>query len=159
MELRAHGSPSASAALLERMAVARGPAAAGAVGDTPCLWNLYSPHYYAGRLDEARAAYERHVAADTADVKAHAALAAIAARRGDTAVVEREQSWLRAHKEPLAFLGRARIAVLEGHAAEAVSLVGEALARDLERHFLHLDPDLEPLRNYPPFRELMRFRG
>jgi tetratricopeptide (TPR) repeat protein/TolB-like protein len=159
MELGAHGSPTAAAALMERIAVARGPGLAAEVYDTPCLWNLYSPHYYAGRLDEARAAYERRVAADTADVKAHAALAAIAARRGDAAVVERERSWLGAHDEALAYLGRARIAVLEGHADEAVSLVRQALDRAVERHFLHLDPDLEPLRGYPPFRELMRFRG
>jgi tetratricopeptide (TPR) repeat protein len=159
MELRAHGSPAAASALLERIAVARGPAAAAEVEDTPCLWNLYSPHYYAGRLEEAKSAYEKRITADTADVKAHGALAAIAARLGDTATLEGQRRWLSAHDEAFAFLGLARIAVLAGRRAEAVSLVRQALDRDLERHFLHLDPDLDPLRDYPPFRELMRFQG
>ena len=30
---------------------------------------------------------------------------------------------------------------------------------DLERHFLHIDPDFEPLRGYPPYRELLRPKG
>jgi tetratricopeptide (TPR) repeat protein len=159
MELRAHGSPTAASALLERIAAARGPDAAADVPDTPCYWNLFSVHYYAGRLPEARAAYQKRILEDTADVKAHAALGAIAARLGDTMALGVQRRWLAAHDHPVAFLGLARIAVLQGHQAEAVSFLREALARNLERHFLHLDPDLEPLRDYPPFRELMRFRG
>ena len=159
MELRAHGSPTAASALLERIAAARGPEAAADVPDTPCYWNLYSVHYYAGRLPEARAAYQKRITQDTADVKAHAALGAIAARLEDTASLGVQRRWLSAHDNPVAFLGLARIAVLQGHQAEAVSFLRQALARDLERHYLHLDPDLAPLRDYPPFRELMRFRG
>jgi hypothetical protein len=159
MELRAHGSATAALALLERIAAARGPEAAAEVDDTPCLWNLYSPHYYAGRLLEARTAYEKRVASDTADVKAHAALAAIAARRGASTRLQRQRGWLEAREGAFAYLGRARVAVLQGQPARAVTLLREALRRDIARHFLHLDPDLEPLREYPPFRELMRFRG
>jgi tRNA A-37 threonylcarbamoyl transferase component Bud32/tetratricopeptide (TPR) repeat protein/TolB-like protein len=159
LELRAHGSAAAAAALLERIAVARGPAAAAEVDVPPCYWNLYSPHYYAGRLEEARAAYEKRVEADTADVKSHAALATIAAREGDSTTLEAQRRWLTAHDAALAYLARARIAVIQGDYAQAVSLLRQALDRDLERHFLHLDPDLDPLRDYPPFRELMRFKG
>ncbi|MGH7513366.1 MAG: serine/threonine-protein kinase [Gemmatimonadales bacterium] len=159
MELHAHGSASAASALLDRLAVARGPASAAEVSDTPCLWNLYSVHYYAGRLEQARTAYQKKVTADTADVKAHAALAAIAVRLGDSTALAVERQWLAAHDVALAFLGLARIAVLEGKRDEAVSLLRGALERDIERHFLHLDPDLDPLRAYPPFKELMRFRG
>jgi Flp pilus assembly protein TadD len=115
-------------------------------------------HYYAGRLTEARAAYRKVVAADSSDVKAHAALAAIAVRRGDSTDLKVQRRWLLGHDNPVAFLGLAHIAVLQGKQAEAVSFLREALDRDLERHFLHLDPDLEPLRDYPPFRELMRFK-
>jgi tetratricopeptide (TPR) repeat protein len=159
LELRAHGSAAAASALMERIAVARGPAAAAEVADTPCFWNLYSPSYYAGRLEEAKAAYETRVEADTADVKAHAALATIAAREGDSTTLEAQRRWLTAHDDALAYLARARIAVVQGDPAQAVSLLRQALERDLERHFLHLDPDLDPLRDYPPFRELMRFKG
>jgi len=115
--------------------------------------------YYAGRLTEARAAYRKQVAADTGDVKAHAALASIAARLGDTTDLEVQRRWLLAHDNPVAFLGLAHIAVLQGKQAEAVELLRQSLNRDLERHFLHLEPDFGPLRDYPPFRELMRFRG
>jgi tetratricopeptide (TPR) repeat protein len=159
LELRAHGSVTAASALLVRLAVARGPTAAADVSVMPCFWNLYSTHYYAGRLEEARVAYEKVVTEDTTDVKAHAALAAIAVRLGDSTTLERQRRWLSASDHELAFLGLARVAVLEGRRAEAVALVHQALDRGLERHFLHLDPDLEPLRDYPPFRELMRFRG
>jgi len=139
--------------------VARGPEAAADVVDTPCLWDLFSVHYYAGRLTEARSAYQKQVTADTADVKGHAALAAIAARLGDSTALEVQRRWLAAHDSPVASLGLAHIAVLQGNQAEAVAFLREALDRNLERHFLHLDPDLEPLRDYPPFRELMRFKG
>jgi tetratricopeptide (TPR) repeat protein/TolB-like protein len=159
MELGAHGSRTAAAALLERIAAARGPEAAADVSDTPCTWDLFSVHYYAGRLSEARAAYRKQVAADTGDVKAHAALASIAARLGDATDLEAQRRWLLAHDNPVAFLGLAHIAVLQGKQAEAVELLRQSLNRDLERHFLHLEPDFEPLRDYPPFRELMRFRG
>jgi tetratricopeptide (TPR) repeat protein len=159
LELRAHGSAAAASVLMERIAVARGPAAAAGVGDTPCFWNLYSPSYYAGRLEEARAAYQKRVEADTADVKAHAALATIAARERDSTTLEAQRRWLTAHDHALAYLARARIAVVQGDPAEAVSLLRQALDHNLERHFLHLDPDLDPLRDYPPFRELMRFKG
>jgi tRNA A-37 threonylcarbamoyl transferase component Bud32/tetratricopeptide (TPR) repeat protein len=159
MELRAHGSATAASRLFERIAVTRGPATAGEVFDTPCLWNMYSVHYYAGRLEEARMAYEKMVARDTADVKPHAALAAIAARLGDTTALEVQRRWLAAHDNAVAYLGLARIAVLERDPAQAVSFLRQALDHDIERHFLHVDPDLAPLRDYPPFRELMRFRG
>jgi tetratricopeptide (TPR) repeat protein len=159
LELRAHGSATAAAALLARLAVARGPAAAADVAVTPCFWNLYSTHYYAGRLEEAKVAYEKVLLQDSTNVKAHAALSAIAARLGDSTRLERQRRWLAASDHELAFLGLARIAAIEGRKAEAVSLVHQALDHGLERHFLHLDPDLDPLRDYPPFRELMRFRG
>lgn len=159
LELRAHGSAAAASVLMQRIAVARGPAAAAEVGDSPCYWNLYSPSYYAWRLEEARAAYEKRVEADTSDLKAHGALATIAAREGDSTTLEKQRRWLTARDEAFAYLARARIAVVQGDPAQAVSLLREALDRDLERHFLHLDPDLDPLRDYPPFRELMRFKG
>jgi hypothetical protein len=159
LELRAHGSGPTAARLLDRTADARGPAAAAEVGDGPCLWNLFSAHYYAGRLAEAKAAYARKVAGDSADVQAHAALAAIAVRLRDSGEVEAQRRWLAAHVGALAMLGLARVAALEGRSQEAVTLVRRAMDLDVERHFLHVDPDFESLRDYPPYRELMRAKG
>ena len=74
-------------------------------------------------------------------------------------MLEGQRRWLSASDQRLRSSALARIAAFEGRKAEAVSFLHQALDRGLERHFLHLDPDLEPLRDYPPFRELMRFRG
>ena len=94
LELRAHNAPATAAALLDRVVAARGPRGAAVAGDEPCLWNLLSAHYYVGHLNEARAAYARAAAEDSGDVKARAALAAIAVRRGDAIELERQRQWL-----------------------------------------------------------------
>jgi TolB-like protein len=159
LELRAHGYPRASAALLGRTAAARGPNGAGESGEEPCMWNLFSAHYYAGRWEEARAAYVRKASEDSGDVKTHAALAALASRGHDQPELERQQQWLAASGEALAVLGLARVAALQGRRAEAVTLLQRAIQGGLERHFLHIDPDFESLRDYPPYHELMRPKG
>jgi predicted Zn-dependent protease len=52
---------------------------------------------------------------------------------------------------------RARIAALLGEKDEAVDLLREALAQGLAAYeSIHRDPDLESLRDYPPFQELVR---
>jgi TolB-like protein len=159
LELRAHGGASTAAPLLARAAVAGGPDGAADSGDDPCLWNLFSASYYAGRLDEARMAYARKAAKDTSDVKARTALAAIAARRGDQEEVDSQERWLSAHREGLADLGLARVAALQGRREDAVRLLHRAMDDALERHYLHIDPDFESLREYPPYRELLRPKG
>jgi thioredoxin-like negative regulator of GroEL len=159
LELRAHGGAATAAPLLVRTAVAGGPDGAADSGGDPCLWNLFSASYYAGRLDEARVAYARKAAKDTSDVKARAALAAIAARRGDQAEVDSQERWLSAHRQGLADLGLARVAALQGRREDAVRLLQRAMGDALERHYLHIDPDFESLREYPPYRELLRPKG
>jgi TolB-like protein len=160
LELRAHGSGPTAAGLFDRIATAHGPEGVTDSGEGPCLWNLFSAHYYAGRWDEVRAGYTQRVSEDSGDVKAHAALAALAVRRGDSTELEREKQWLSAHGEhALATLGLARVAALQGHRDEAVALLRKALDQAVERHFLHTDPDFESLRDYPPYHELMRPKG
>jgi hypothetical protein len=159
LELRAHGAPGTAAVLLEATANARGPQAADRSGYEPCLWNLFSSHYYVGRLDEAKAAYARKAAEDSGDVRARAALAAIAARQGEQAEVDRHQAWLAAHPGGVSDLALARVAALQGRREDAVRLLRRAMDTELERHFLHIDPDFESLRNYSPYRELLRPKG
>jgi tetratricopeptide (TPR) repeat protein/TolB-like protein len=159
LELHAHGNPTAASTLLERIATARGSSGAGDSGDEPCLWNLFSAHYYAGRWDEARTAYARKAAEDTGDVKAHAALAALAARRGDQAILEEQRRWLSARGTAPAKLALARVAALQGRREEAVTLLREAMRDGIERHFLHIDPDFESVRDFPAYRELLRPKG
>jgi TolB-like protein len=160
LELRAHGSAPTASALFDRIATAHGPEGVTDSGEGPCLWNLFSAAYYAERWGEVRAGYAQRVSEDSGDVKAHAALAALAVRRGDSTDLEREKQWLSAHGEDaLARLGLARVAALQGHRDEAVALLRKALDRAVERHFLHIDPDFESLRDYPPYQELMRPKG
>lgn len=156
LELRAHRAAPTAMLILDRVAMLRGSAGAATGGDEPCLWNLFSGHYYDGRLDDAEAAYSRLLAQDTGSVQAHAALGAIAARRGEQAEVERHDAWLAAHAGGLFVLARARLAALQGRREEATLLLRTAMQRDIERHFLHIDPDFESLQTYPPYRELLR---
>jgi hypothetical protein len=160
LELRAHGAPATAAALLEEIVARRGPGRTAEAEAGPCLWNLFTVHYYAGHWQEARAAYARRLSEDSTDVKAHAAMAALAVRRGDRVELEQQTSWLARHDDRgLARLGLARVAALQGRREDAVALLARALKRGLERHFLHIDPDLESLRDYPPYQELMRPKG
>jgi serine/threonine-protein kinase len=159
LELRAHGAATTAVGLLEATATARGPRAAAQSGDEPCLWNLLSTHYYAGRLDEARTAYLRKAAEDTGDVRPRAALAAIAARRRQQPELERQEQWLGVHPGGESDYALARVAALQGRREDAVQLLRRALGDALERHFLHIDPDFESLREYPPYRELLRPKG
>jgi hypothetical protein len=160
LELRAHGAPAGAAALLEDIVARRGPARTAEAEAGPCLWNLFTAHYYAGRWEGARAAYARRISEDSSDVKAHAALAALAVRRGDPTELEQQRKWLARHDDHgLARLGLARVAALQGRREEAVALLARALQRGLERHFVHIDPDFESLRGYPPYQELMRPKG
>jgi hypothetical protein len=49
--------------------------------------------------------------------------------------------------------------VLRNDRERAVALLRQAFDQGLRgRMFLHLDPDFEPLRDYPPYRELIRPR-
>jgi len=159
LELRAHGHPAAATALVHRAAEAYRARGAAAMGEGPCLWNLFSAAYYDGRWADAAAGYARQEASDTDNPKLHAALAALAVHRGDREALEREHRWLAAHPGSTAALGLARVAALQGRRDEAVQLLRRALEGDVERHFLHLDPDLESLRDYPPYQELLRPRG
>ena len=160
LELRAHGAAATAASLLASIVARRGPAPTGEADAGPCLWNLFTAHYYAGRWREAGAIYARRVAEDSGDVKAHTALAALAVRRGDRAELAEQRNWLARHDGvALAALGLARVAALQGRRDEAVAFLARALQRGIERHFVHIDPDLESLRAYPPYQQLMRPKG
>ena len=87
----------------------------------------------------------------------------IAARRGDRKRALEIAHLLSSMDAPYAFgepaLWRARIAAQLGDPGEAVELLRLALeegAWDLPR--FHTDPDLEPLRDFTPFRELLEPR-
>jgi TolB-like protein len=163
LELRAHGHALASRRLMERTDAwykRRGfDQAADAQGRIPCLWTHFSPTYYIGDWETATRQYQRRLARDTGDFLAHAALGALAARRGDQATADSMDRWLARRTDGgNAAYARARIALLLGDRARAWQLLRQAhdggfLAPD------HIDPDLEPLRGDSAYRELFRPRG
>jgi hypothetical protein len=159
LELRAHGHPKAAQRVLEAVIAWYGSRVNDATqDDTPCLHSHFNAFYYAGRWVEARAGYEHWLAVDSTSLKAHAALGALAVRLGDRAEVERMDAWLAAlGANPYASYARSRIAALRGDKQRAVDLLRQAFEERLRyRMYLHLDPDFESLRDYPPYRELVR---
>ena len=157
LELQAHGHPEAARRIRERIIAWYGTAINDATrDDTPCMAAYFSVFYYAGRWDAARAGYELLLAKDSTSIKAHAALGALAVRRGDLAEAERMEAWLAAHEGARTSRARARMAALRGQRQRAVDLLREAFEQRLAgRMFLHLDPDFESLRDFPPYRELL----
>jgi len=157
LELQAHGHPEAAQRIRERIIAWYGEDIDGATRhDFPCMQARFSVFYYAGRWDEARAGYEHMLARDSTSLKAHAALGALAVRRGDRPEAERMEAWLTAHPGAGADYARARMAALRGDRQGAVDLVRHAFEGRLGgRMFLHLDPDFASLRDFPPYRELV----
>jgi len=160
LELRAHGHPEAARRVFERVITWYGAAGVSDAtrDDFPCAQPHFNAFYYTGRWTEARAGYQQRLAEDTTDQKAHAALGALAVRRGDRAEADRMDAWLAGRPEnPRAVYSRARMAALGGDRERAVALVRRALELGLRyRMYLHLDPDFESLREYPPYQELVR---
>ena len=159
--LRSHGHPEAAQRVLDRIIAwyqAAGADSAATNDDYVCAWGLYSPYYYAGRWGEARRGYERLLVRDPGNIKAHAALGELAARRGDRRAAERLDAWLaRRPDDQVASIARARIAMLLGDNARALSLLREGHARGLSLPD-HNDPDFTPLRRDSAYQELFRPR-
>jgi tetratricopeptide (TPR) repeat protein len=162
LQLRSHGHPAAAQRVLDRVIAwyeAAGAANRAATDDDfVCAWHLYSPYFYAGRSVEARRGYERILRRDPQNVKAHAALGELAARRGDRREAVRQDAWL-AHQtgEQLASAARARIAVALNERGRALDVLREAHARGLPLPARD-DPDLTPLYDDPAYQELFRPR-
>jgi predicted Zn-dependent protease len=163
-ELRAHGHPEAAREVFAR-AVAwyrSRPAAEAATlqGRTGLANVTYAVEEWA-RAEELFAAL---AANDTSSVDYQGNLGALAARRGDRLGAERILRKLATIERPYLFgeptYRRACIAALAGDRERAVSLLRDALAQGLSYGTrLHVDQDLEPLRDYPPFQELIRPKG
>jgi DNA-binding SARP family transcriptional activator/TolB-like protein len=161
-ELRAHGRPDAARGLLERSLDwyrAQGPD--GAVGDPrPGIATVL---YELGRWDEAGEAFAALAAGSPDNLALQGYLGVIAARRGDETEADRIALWLRDRERPYLHgqhtLWRARIAAVLGQHDQAVDLLRDAFAQGVPHHVAHhTDPDLQPLRDFLPFRELMRPR-
>src|SRR5437867_2996808 len=178
VELRAHGHPTEGDTVLAQARdwlAARPPAEAASEAHR---YRVALVSYTAGRLDDARGEFERlaerrgpgrsdSLAAaaitgdgrDTMDYLGY--LGAIAARQGNREQALRVDSALAGVKRPYIFgrhaVWRARIQALLGEREGAVALLRDALAQGYPHaHALHVDLAFEALRDYAPFRELVK---
>ena len=175
LELRTHGYPDEAAALLAEASTwyrSRPALEQHAPIPSSCTVRLFTPLYYEGRWDEARALYRASLARDSTDLIAHEALGALAARAGDRAEVARVERWLATprtrgrraipagHEPGRSTYVRARMALLLGDREKAAALLRQAFLEGLNhRMFVHVDPDFEALHDHPIYRELLAIKG
>ena len=120
--------------------------------------------YFAGRWDEAGTIFESLAAEDPEDIDYQGYLGTLAARNGDRQEAMNIFEGLGKLDRPF-LLGnhlywQACIASLLGEKDRAVALLKEAFSQGLEYGiFLHRDIDLEPLWDYPPFKDILRPKG
>jgi DNA-binding SARP family transcriptional activator/TolB-like protein len=163
-ELRAHGSASLGRELFQRAADwYRGRPAAEATA-RPRRLGLAAALYGLGQWDEAREVYAGLLAEDADDVSALGGLGVIAQREGDREGAERMVARLEREQRPYLFGAprhwAARIVALGGDQQRAVGLLVQARREGAARiyHF-HLEQDLDVLREYPPYIDLLTPRA
>jgi len=179
--LRAHGHAAAADTALAQARdwlAARPPAEAASEAHQ---FRVALVAYTAGRLADAQREFERLAARGgpgRSDSLAAAAvmgdgwdqmdylgyLGAIAARQGNREQALRVDRTMAGVKRPYLFgrhtVWRARIQALLGEQEAAVALLREAFAQGYPHaHALHIDLAFESLRDYAPFRELLRPKG
>jgi serine/threonine protein kinase/tetratricopeptide (TPR) repeat protein len=117
-------------------------------------------YYAAERWDESGEIYQKLLKENPDNLTYLGRSGVIAARMNDIVEVRRIDEILRKTNRPyingIHILWRARIASLLGKKELAVLLLREALSRGQYFYRLHADMDLEPLREYPPFQELVK---
>jgi tetratricopeptide (TPR) repeat protein len=119
---------------------------------------------FAGRFDEAGKIYGSLASEHPENIDYHGRLGTLAARREDregaTKISEELAGLTRPFIRGRHKLWQARIAALLGEKEQAVALLKEAFSQGQAYGVsVHRDIDLEPLWDYPPFKELLRPKG
>lgn len=175
IELQAHGHVNAARDVLDRAISYHRTRRPAEAESAVARYDFAQTLYLAGQWEEAQALFEEIDADLPCGVSIRARrpcmvntkgyLGVIAARRGDTEKALRISKELEnLERHPVSSLPvpiwQAHIAAVLGEKARAVNLLQEAVSNGLwHGPWLHADPDWEPLRDYPPFRELMRPKG
>jgi len=160
-ELRAHGYSKEAHRLAERLLAK--PLALPA-DSARFRFDLARMFYLAERWNESYALFTGLAARDPDNVDYKGYLGVLAARRGDRREAERISKWLASLTRPFLFgehtYARASIAALLGERQAAVELLRNAFNQGpYIPSWVHGDMDLESLRDYPPFQELVRPKG
>ncbi len=120
--------------------------------------------YLAGRWDEARLEFEKLAREYPEDELYQTSLGILAALGGDREEALRILNLLyqdnRPYRRGSNIYNAACIASMLGERERAVQLLQEAFSRGFRYSIgFHRDPDLEPLRDYPPFMKLLEPKG
>ena len=158
-ELRAHSHKEEAKAIAERAVSwyqSRG------TGDY--RYSLARSLYLTERWQEAETIFEALSAEEPDNIDYIGFLGTLAARRGNRERALQISEELKRIERPYLFgnhtYWRACIAALLGEREQAVALLRESLAQGGNYGaYLHNDVDLEPLRDYRPFQELIRPKG
>jgi len=176
LEGRAHGHRELASQLLDRALTWLADRPGEETLNRSHRYDVAATDYLAEHWQEATLRFRALAEESPGDTDVEGHLGVLAARRGDTEEAERVSEWLRDLDAPYLFgrhtYWRARIAAQLGELGDAVRLLRAALAEGLRfsgEHgniyvnapylALHAEMDLEPLRDYEPFQELMRPKG
>lgn len=161
LELRAHGQTRAGDEFVRRSLEKR----------TIRSWQLGRPrlirakaHYILGEHDEAERLTRAHLSEFPESLDAQGLLGVIAAARGDEdealAMSRRLKTLDRAYVRGVPTWWRARIAAVLGRPDDAVQLIEQAWSEGMYLwRSVHVEPDLDSLRTYPPFVEFITPKG
>lgn len=164
LELRAHGHHDAARKLASRLVDwlnAQPPENAKRHGVGAALSRAL---LLAERWEEVKPHFDALVKEDPSHVLVLGTVGVLAARRGEKSEARRVSETLRLLERPHLHgeqtLARAKIAAQLGEKDRAVELLRDAFAEGVWwEQSLHADLDLEPLRGYPPYEELIRPKG
>ncbi len=162
-ELRVHGFPKGSLQMFDRAVQWLQARPDEEKATKICREQLARAYYGVGRWPAARTLAEGLLKEDPENVNYLRMCGALAAKRGDREEALRISKRLEEIKRPYLWgrttLHRACIASLLGEKEAAVRLLREAVSQGREYRYLYEDMDLDPLRDYPPFKELIRPKG
>jgi serine/threonine protein kinase/tetratricopeptide (TPR) repeat protein len=125
---------------------------------------LADAYYLAGQWSESYSLYRELTVENPDNIMYMGALGTLAARRGDEEEARRIADELKNIDRKYLFgrhtYLRARIHALLGEHAEAVKLIQESFEQGNGFGvYIHREIDFEPLRDYTPFRELLKPKG
>jgi tetratricopeptide (TPR) repeat protein len=165
IELRAHGNRDASIDVAERLLGWLNGRPAQEAASAAHRSQLAQAYSLAEQWSEARVIYEQLVRENPGETSYLGALGALAARRGDREEALRLSDAIVGTADRYEFgaepYRQAGIAAQLGERERAVNLLREAFAQGFQHGIYdpHANMDFEPLRDYPPFQELVRPKG
>jgi tetratricopeptide (TPR) repeat protein len=162
-ELRVHGFKKESLRLFDRAVQWIQARPDEEKAKTDCREAMAYAYYGDEKWPESRILYEGLLKGDPENLYYLRMCGVLAARRGEREEALRIAKQLEEIKKPYLWgfptYHRACIASLLGEKETAVRLLREAISQGTVYWRLYEDMDLDPLRDYPPFKELIRPKG